>query len=98
MFISLKPLAERKITADQIIARLRPKLARCRAPRSICRRAGPAHRRTLQSRAQYQFTMQGDNLQDLITYSRPACWQELKHHSIITDVNSDQQDRGCKPW
>ena len=28
MFISLKPLAERKITADLIIARLRPKLAR----------------------------------------------------------------------
>ena len=66
MFISLKPLNERKISVDQIIARLRPKLAqsarRDAVPAGL---AGPARRRT-QSNAQYQFTMRGDNLDDLI--------------------------------
>ena len=43
--------------------------------------------------AQYQFTMRGDNLQDLQTFA-PRMLQELRTIPIIADVNSDQQNRG----
>jgi multidrug efflux pump subunit AcrB len=52
IFMALKPLEERKIRADQIIARLRPKLA-CRSGRVrvFAGRTGFAHRRTAKQRA-----------------------------------------------
>ena len=47
------------------------------------------------SNALYQFTMRGDNLQDLTTYA-PQMLQELRNIPIIADVNSDQQNRGLQ--
>jgi len=48
-----------------------------------------------QSNAQYQYTMRADNLADLTTYA-PRMLDQLKTISIITDANSDQQDRGLE--
>ena len=48
-----------------------------------------------QSSAEYQFTMQGDNLQDLITYS-PKMLEKMKTIRIIADVNSDLQNQGLQ--
>ena len=56
MFITLKPLNERKITADQVIARLRPKMAQVPgatlflSPRRICRSAGAWATRSISTR------------------------------------------------
>ena len=47
------------------------------------------------SAALYQFTMRGDNLDDLIAYA-PRMYQELRAIPIIADVNSDQQNRGLQ--
>ena len=47
------------------------------------------------SAALYQFTMRGDNLQDLIAYA-PRMFQQLRAIPIIVDVNSDQQNRGLQ--
>ena len=47
------------------------------------------------SAAQYQFTMRGDNVQDLISYA-PAMFQQLKTIPIISDLNSDQQNKGLQ--
>ena len=47
------------------------------------------------SAAQYQFTMRGDNLQDLQTYG-PRMLQELRTIPLIADVNTDQQNRGLQ--
>ena len=95
VFISLKPLAERKITADLVIARLRPKLAKIPGATLFLQAAQDLRVGGRQSNAQYQFAMRGDNLDDLTKYA-PLMVAELKTVPIITDVSSDQQDRGLQ--
>ena len=95
LFISLKPLEQRKITADLIIARLRPKLARLPGATLYLQAAQDLRIGGRQSNAQYQFTMQGDNLDDLNQFA-PKMVEEFKTISIISDVSSDQQNRGLQ--
>jgi multidrug efflux pump len=95
MFISLKPLSERKIDADHIIQRLRPQLAKVPGATLFLQSVQDVRVGGRQSNAQYQYTMRGDNLSDLITYA-PRMLAELKTIPVITDTNSDQQDRGLQ--
>jgi multidrug efflux pump len=95
MFCSLKPLDERKITADRVIARLRPKLARVPGAALYMQASQDVRVGGRFGSAQYQYTMQGDNLQDLVTYA-PKMLAELKGIGIIADVNSDQQNNGLQ--
>ncbi len=69
MFIALKPLAERKINADQIIAALRPKLARVPGATLYLQAVQDLRVGGRSSNAQYQYTMRADNLSDLTTYA-----------------------------
>jgi multidrug efflux pump len=95
LFISLKPLAERMVTADVIIARLRPKLAKVPGATLYLQAAQDLRVGGRQSNAQYQFSMKGDNLDDLTAFA-PKMVEELKTIPIISDVSSDQQDRGLQ--
>ena len=94
-FISLKPLAERKATAQEIIARLRPKLAKVPGASLFLQAAQDVRVGGRASNAEYQFTMQGDNLQDLITYS-PKMLAKMKGIGIIADANSNLQNQGLQ--
>jgi multidrug efflux pump len=95
MFISLKPLAERKISADQVIARLRPQLAKepggslFLQPQQDIRIGGRP------SNAQYQYTLQADNIDELRTWE-PRIRQALSQLPQLTDVNTDSQDKGLQ--
>ena len=95
MFISLKPLAQRDASADQVIARLRPKLSRVPGASLYMQAAQDVRVGGRFGGAQYQFTMQGDNLQDLIVYG-PRMLHELRGLPVIADVNSDQQNQGLQ--
>jgi multidrug efflux pump len=95
LFISLKPLEQRNISADLIIGRLRPKLARVPGATLYLQAAQDLRVGGRQSNAQYQFTMQGDNLDDLNQFA-PKMVDQLKTIPIITDVSSDQQNRGLQ--
>ena len=95
MFLSLKPSAERKISADLIIARLRPKLAKVPGASLYMQAAQDVRVGGRFGNAQYQFTMRGDNLQDLTDFA-PRMLQELRAIPIIADVSSDQQNRGLQ--
>jgi multidrug efflux pump len=95
MFISLKPMEERRLTADQVIARLRPKLARVPGATLYMQAAQDVRVGGRMSNAQYQFTMRGDNVEDLTAYS-PRMLAQMRKIPIITDVNTDQQDRGLQ--
>ncbi len=95
MFISLKPLEERKVTADQVIARLRPRLARVPGATLFLQANQDIRVGGRMSAAQYQFTMRGDNLQDLVEFA-PLMYEELRKIPIIVDVNSDQQNKGLQ--
>jgi len=95
MFISLKPLNERKITVDQVIARLRPKLARIAGASLFLQASQDLRVGGRMSSAQYQFTLRGDNLNELTAFA-PRMLEELKTIPTIADVNSDQQNRGLQ--
>jgi len=95
LFISLKPVEQRKISADLIIARLRPKLAKVAGATMYLQAAQDLRVGGRQSNAQYQFTMQGDNLDDLNRFA-PKIVEQFKAIPIISDVSSDQQNRGLQ--
>jgi multidrug efflux pump len=96
MFISLKPLNERDVNADQLIARLRPKLARVPGATLYLQSVQDVRVGGRQSNAQYQYTMRGDNLADLTKYAPLMLNQLQTLRRMITDVSSDQQDRGLQ--
>ncbi len=95
MFVSLKPVEERKIAVDGIIARLRPKLGRIPGATLYLQASQDLRVGGRMSNAMYQFTMRGDNLPDLAGFA-PKMLQELRTIPIIADVSSDQQDRGLQ--
>ena len=95
IYMALKPLAERKIGADQIINRLRPKLASVPGA-SVFLQAGQDLRiGGRQSNAQYQYTIQSDTLDDLVKWG-PILLQQMRKLRGFTDVNSDQQNNGLQ--
>ncbi|MFN7992320.1 MAG: multidrug efflux RND transporter permease subunit [Bryobacteraceae bacterium] len=95
MFVSLKPLNERKLTVDRVIERLRPKLGRIPGATLYLQASQDLRVGGRMSNAMYQFTMRGDNLQDLTKFA-PLMLQELRGIPIIADVSSDQQNRGLQ--
>ncbi len=95
IFLALKPLEERKVRADQIIARLRPKIASVPGT-SLFLQAGQDLRiGGRQSSAQYQYTIQSENLDDLIKWG-PVLLQQMKTLRGFTEVNTDQQNQGLQ--
>ena len=95
MFITLKPLAERKISADQVIGRLRRKLAVVPGATLFMQSAQDLTIGGRQSQAQFQYTLQGENLDDL-NYWSPLLLQKLRSLPELRDVNTDQQDKGLE--
>ncbi|WP_145573322.1 multidrug efflux RND transporter permease subunit MdtC [Yersinia alsatica] len=95
MFISLKPLSERRESAQQIITRLRAKLAKepgaslFLAPVQDIRVGGR------QANASYQFTLLADDLAALREWE-PKVRIALAKLPELADVNSDQQDKGSE--
>ncbi len=95
MFIGLTPLEQRKISAEGVIARLRPKLARVPGAALYLQASQDLRIGGRSSSAYYQFTMSGDNLKDLTSYG-PRMLRELRQVPVITDVNTDQQNNGLQ--
>ncbi len=96
VFATLKPLGERKLSADQVIARLRPKLSQVAGAQLFLQAVQDIRVGGRQGNSQYQFTLQADSLSDLYTWG-PKLVEALKHDtSVITDVDSDQQQRGLQ--
>ena len=93
--VSLKPLAERKVTTDEVIARLRPKLAEVPGAATFLQTIQDLRIGGRASSAQYQYTLQGVDLAELNTWV-PRVEQQLRTLPEIADVNSDQQDKGLQ--
>jgi multidrug efflux pump len=95
VFMSLKPLAERKISADQVIARLRRELAGVPGATLFLQAVQDIRIGGRQSNAQYQYTLQSDNLADLYGWG-PKILTALQGLRQLADVNSDQQNKGLE--
>ena len=92
-FISLKPLAERKLSADLVIARLRAKLEQIPGARLFLQAVQDVRVGGRQSYAQYQFTLQATDPGELYTWA-PRLLTALQEAGELADVNSDQQQNG----
>ena len=93
IFLSLKPLDERKISAADIINRLRPKLNRLPAASAFLQAAQDLRIGGRASNAMYQYTLQSDSADDLKKWG-PTLLKEMKKLPGLQDVNSDQQNGG----
>jgi len=107
-FVMLKPLAVRgkcqtrhfwqscpNVTADDVVNRLRSKLAVVPGATLFLQ---PAQDLTIGGRfgaAQYQYTLQGENVEDLNSWS-PQLLEKLRGLPELRDVNTDQQDHGLQ--
>jgi multidrug efflux pump len=95
VFVALKPLAERKLSVDQVIGRLRGKLAHVAGARLFLQAVQDIRVGGRQSNAQYQYTLQGDDLAQLYDWV-PKVTAELEKLPQLSDVNSDQQQKGLE--
>ena len=95
IFLGLKPLEERKANAGQVIDRLRPKLVAVPGANTFMQAGQDLRIGGRQSSAQYQYTIQSDNLQDLVQWG-PVLLQQMRKMKMLTDVNTDQQNSGLQ--
>ena len=97
MFVALKPLGQRKINADQVINRLRRKLTQVPGAGLFLQAAQDLRIGGRLSNAQYQYTIQSDNLPDLNKWG-PILLQRMKGLHGFTDLNSDQRNNGLESF
>ena len=95
VFVSLKPLAERKLSTDEVIGRLRGKLNQVPGAKLFLQSVQDFGAGGRQSNAQYQYTLQADSAQALYEWT-PKLTAELQHSTLLTDVSSDQQQGGLE--
>ncbi|HKN17684.1 MAG TPA: multidrug efflux RND transporter permease subunit [Candidatus Sulfotelmatobacter sp.] len=107
-FVMLKPLAERgkcpahhfwqscpNVTADDVVNRLRGKLAVVPGATLYLQSFQDLTIGGRQSNAQYQYTLQGEDLNELNTWA-PLLFQKMRALAQLRDVNTDQQDKGLQ--
>ncbi|NYS28589.1 multidrug efflux RND transporter permease subunit MdtC [Pantoea sp. WMus005] len=95
MFISLKPLSERKESAIEIIARLRTKLAKEPGASLYLNAVQDLRAGGRESNAAYQYSLLSDDLGALRTWE-PKIREAFSALPQLADVNSDQQDKGSE--
>jgi multidrug efflux pump len=95
VYMGLKPLSQRKANASQIINRLRPKLMSVPGATVFLQAGQDLRIGGRAGNAQYQYTIQSDNLDDLVKWG-PTLLQKMKKLSGLTDVNTDQQNSGLQ--
>jgi multidrug efflux pump len=93
--IALKPLAERRISADQIIARLRPKLNKVAGVATYLQAVQDVRGGGRSANSQYQWTLLGDDLTELQAWSQKLR-TALQDMPEVTDVDTDLQPGGLE--
>jgi multidrug efflux pump len=96
VFASLTPLGERKISADGVIARLRKEMAVVPGATMFLQAVQDIRVGGRASNAQYQYTLQGPTLEELNEWSPKIAAALQRETSVLTDVNSDQQNKGLE--
>jgi multidrug efflux pump len=95
IFMSLKPSSERQISADRLITRLRREVARVPGASLFLQAVQDIRVGGRSGNAQYQYTLQGYDADELFAWS-PRILAELQKIPQITQVNSDQQNKGLE--
>jgi multidrug efflux pump len=95
VFASLKPLSERKETAEQVIARLRGELSAVAGATLFLQSIGDLGAGGRSGNAAYQYTLVGSTFEELAEWT-PKLIAALKADPALTDVSSDQQNKGLQ--
>ncbi|MEH2396724.1 efflux RND transporter permease subunit [Nostoc sp.] len=90
ILIELKPRAQGRLSADEVVQELRPKLSRVPGIKVFLQNPPAINVGGQQTKAQYQFTLQTPNIQELYQYA-PLLEEKLRSLSDLQDVNSDLQ-------
>jgi multidrug efflux pump len=93
MFVALKPREERGLTADQVITRLRGKLAVVPGAPTFLQAVQDLRVGGRASNAQYQYTLQGEDVAELNAWA-PRVAERLRALPQLVDFSSDQQNQG----
>ncbi|WP_395069536.1 efflux RND transporter permease subunit [Paraburkholderia silvatlantica] len=98
VFVELKPIAERRLSATEVVNRLRPKLNAVSGARLFMQAQQDLQIGGRQSAAEYQYTLTSDDADALFTWV-PRLVDELnKHRGQMSDVNSDLQQNGLEAY
>ncbi|ACK49149.1 acriflavin resistance protein [Methylocella silvestris BL2] len=92
-FINLKPRAQRDVSADEVIARLRGPLARVPGVTLYLQAVQDLRMGGRLANAQYQYTLQGDDANEIYRFA-PKLVEALRNSRVIADINADQQQGG----
>jgi len=94
VFVALKPITQRP-SVDEVIARLRPQLAKVPGGRLFLTAVQDIRAGGRQSNSTYQYTLQSDSVDDLFVWT-PKLVTALEHSAVLADVSSDQQQKGLE--
>ncbi len=97
MFVTLKAPSQRKESGQQVIARLRPQLARITGVSLFLNPVQDLRMGGRQANATYQYTLNSDNIADLRTWATRLA-EAMKQQPALTDVDTDQQDNGVQAF
>jgi multidrug efflux pump len=97
MFAQLKPLDVRKMDSDHVIDRLREKTANIPGASLFLQSVQDVNVGGRFGGAQYQYTLQADNLSDLYHWA-PIIMERMKQIPELRDINSDEQNSGLQTY
>jgi multidrug efflux pump len=98
VYVALKPLAQRKLSADQVVQRLRPKLNRVSGARLFLQAVQDLRIGGRQSAAEYQYTLTSDDTAALYQWT-PKLLEELNNRrDALVDANTDMQQNGLQTY
>jgi multidrug efflux pump len=95
LFATLKPLDQRHLSADQVVNRLRPELAKIRGATLYLQASQDLTVGSRLAAGQYQYTLSADKLSLLHKWA-PLVTEKLSQLPGIADLNSDQRDQGLQ--
>ncbi len=95
MFVALKPMSERKLRADEVIGRIRGKASKIPGANLYLQAVQDLRIGGRASSSQYQYTLRGDNSEELGQWSTKLL-REMRKLPGVIDVNTDQQNRGLQ--
>ncbi|MFZ1904872.1 MAG: efflux RND transporter permease subunit [Steroidobacteraceae bacterium] len=96
VYVQLKPLAQRRLSADQVVGRLRPKLNQVSGGRLILQAVQDLHIGGRQTAAEYQYTLTSEDTASLYAWTPKLVTELSKSHGLLEDVSSDLQQNGLQ--
>jgi len=97
MFVNLKPVAERDVAAQAVIARLRPQLAKVTGVSIFLNPVQDLRMGGRSSNSTYQYTLKSDNAEDLKHWAGRLA-DAMKAQPALVDVDTDQAENGVETF